>query len=169
MWQSANFLKFRNRIFLAFLAHPVGKQLAICARLCNLLRASLFYQFAAFDRQCIVFLVWFYVLLNSDDQRQKFYAHLCLWLCYIDSTPYTATKLSLLQWFPHIVPNTGHSFLLALTLSNFNRFWKFFHSKKEYEICYKHCNVSHHTLSMLRYYLGISEDTTLKSYHVCKN
>jgi len=33
--ESANLLKLRNRIFFAFLAHPVGKQLAICAGLCK--------------------------------------------------------------------------------------------------------------------------------------
>jgi len=31
--ESANFLKFRNFIFLAFLVHPAGKHLAIRAEL----------------------------------------------------------------------------------------------------------------------------------------
>jgi len=38
VWQSvklenANFLKILNHVFLLFLAHPIKKQLAICARL----------------------------------------------------------------------------------------------------------------------------------------
>jgi len=51
--ESANFLKFCKRIF-AFLAHPVGKQLAIRAGLCNLLFLPVY---IAFDWRCFVFLV----------------------------------------------------------------------------------------------------------------
>jgi len=50
-WQSekvriANFLNLFSNIFCFFLVHPLGKQLAICTRLCNLLLASFFCWFA---------------------------------------------------------------------------------------------------------------------------
>jgi len=55
--ESAMFLKFRNRIF-AFLAHPVGNQLAIRARIMHICCGLAFLPVSvAFNRRCIVFLV----------------------------------------------------------------------------------------------------------------
>ena len=52
----------------------------------------------------------------------------------------------------HCVSKKVPTFELSATLSNLNRFSKFLHSWKEYEICYK--IYTHLTLGMLLHYLG---------------
>ena len=46
------------------------------------------------------------------------------------------------------------TFKLSLTLSNLNRFSKFLHCWKAYEICYKTYDITYLTLSMLLHCLG---------------
>jgi len=76
--KSANFLKFRNRIFVFFLAHAIGMQLVIHAGLYKFAEGSPFLSVCiAFDRRCIVFLVWF-TLWFTLSTHSAFPSHGCL-------------------------------------------------------------------------------------------
>jgi len=54
----------------------------------------------------------------------------------------------------HCVSKKVATFKLAVTLSNLNRFSKFLHCLKAYEICYKTYDTTHLTLGMFLHYLG---------------
>ena len=54
------------------------------------------------------------------------------------------------------------TFKLSVILSNLNRFIKFLHCWKVYEMCYKTHDTTHLTLAMLLHYLG-----KLKSHIFC--
>ena len=56
--------------------------------------------------------------------------------------------------------------LLAITLSNLNRFSKFFHCWKQEEISKKSHNIYHHTLSMFSHYLGKVNCSNLSLIHI---
>ena len=57
-------------------------------------------------------------------------------------------------FYIYTVSQKGPTFKLSVTFSNLNRFSKFLHCWKAYEICYKNsCDNTHNTLGMLLHYL----------------